>query len=334
MDRTTKIALLRRKAELLAENTYSQGSEDFARKLFTKILDHAVRFPRMPETALNELDREMERMMSHFVLKDDYSEVRDPLIAEFGTSRITVSTKAIMRRVLKRGSVATEDEYYQIQEIVTNVDNIDRLGPDTYARLDQLAGAFQPKDDRAPRPRNFVAVETSSDDQTPRWPMVPPEGDDHVCPAGTSLAVLEQFVRTKLTLLLQQHTDPDAAAGLSSMIESGIRHVTGPSIPPEKKDFKMRFRDHELEAFSGLEITLPVLRAVEDELQAQFGFRRLLPSPRRLGLQALETDEAGDMWIRLIIERALANYTAPPIYSPAEVKALNRLLKRKPASQT
>lgn len=330
MDRSTKIALLRRKAELVAENTYSQQSEDFVRKLFTRFVDHAARFPRMPESALRDMDRELERIMTHHVLKADHPEVRNPLVREFGTSRLTVSTKAIMKRVLQRGSIETEEEYYQIQEIVTCVDNIDRIGEETYAKLDRMAGAFQPRDEGRPRPRKAARPEPAGDDQTPRWPMVPPEGDEHLCPAGTSLAVLEEFVRAKLALLRQQHTDPEAAANLTSMIEGGIGFALGPTTSPEQKDFTLRYRDHELEAFSGLEVTMEKLRLVEETLQTRFGFRRLLPSPRRLGLQAIETGEPGNQWTRLIIERALANYTAPPIFSPAETKALRKLLKPGP----
>lgn len=331
MDRATKIALLRRKTELLAENTYDEESEKFVRKLFSRMVEHAARYPRMPESALRDIDRELEKMMTHHVLREDHAEVRDPLIKEFGISRITASSKAILNRVLKRGDIQTEEEYYEIQEVVCCVDNIDRLGAEIYARLDQMAGAFRPKEERPAVVRKPSGTELPAADETPRWPMVPEDGDEHICPAGTSLEVVEKFVRTKLALLLRHYCDPDEATGYISMIESGLGAVNGPMTPADQRDFHLRYRDHELEAFSGLAVTREQLRLVELDLQAQFGFRRLLPSPRRLGVMAIENHRIqGPFLMRLIIERALANYTAPPIFTKEEALKLRGLLKAKP----
>jgi hypothetical protein len=334
MDRATKIAFLRRKVELLGQISSSDPKEGFIQKLFGKFLEHAERFPRMPERSLQSLDRELERMTTHGMPELDFPEIRKILVAEFGASRLTASPKTVMNRVLKRGRIETEEEYYEIKEIVTHVDNIERLGRGVYARLDKLAEEFSPKAERptrrTARKKDDRATGRPRDDETPRWPMVPPEGDDHLCPPGTPLDVLEQFIRAKLELLLR-NIDADTAASLQTMIEGGITLVKGPTTQPEQKDFGMRYEDHELEAFSGLEITVPVLRRIEEELQDRFGFRRLLLSPRQLGMAAIRKGYEENQWIRLIIERALHNYTAPPIFSPAEARALKKALKPRPA---
>lgn len=332
MDRVTKIALLRRKVELVAENTYSEEMELFIGKAFGKMVDLAARFPRMPDSALRDIDRELENLMTDSVLREDHAEVRDPLIKEFGISRLTVSPKTIVKRVLKRGSIQSEEEYYQIQEVVTCVDNIDRLGEEIYWKLERIAGAFRPKDDSPPRVRISTKAEERASDEIPRWPVVPPEGDDYICPPDTPLETLERFMRAKLSLLLRYFADPDDAANFASGIESGIKLVYGPSTASADRDFMMRYRDHELESFSGMEVTTEQLRVIELELQAQFGFRRLLPSPRRLGLTAIEKGKVEGQWVRLIIERAMTDFTAPPVFSTVETKKLRKLLKARPAS--
>jgi hypothetical protein len=164
--------------------------------------------------------------------------------------------------------------------------------------------------------------------------MVPVEGDEHLCPAGTSLDVLERFVRAKMELLLRHYSDPEDATNFRNSIEGGIGFVNGPMTPPAQKDFMMRYRDHELGASSALEVTTEQMGLVEKELQIHFGFRRLLPSPRRLGLIAIENGKIEGYWIRLIIESALANFFTPPIFTTEESRKLRKLLKSKPINRS
>lgn len=332
MERATKISLLRRKAELVVAIDRTEFMAKFIGKVFSKALDLATRFPRMPDSHLREIDRSLEKMMDHSMLPFEIANVRDPLIKEFGISRLTISPKAIMKRVLKRGTIQTEEEYYQIQELVTFVDNIDELGQEIYWKLEKIAGEFRPKDNYAPIARKFAMTEGPAEEETPRWPMVPPEGDKHLCPDGTPIEILEQYVRAKLELLLPHFKDPDDANNFTSLIEGGIKLVYGPHTRPENKVFQMRYRDHELEAFSGLNVTMKELRTVELKMQLQFGFRRLLPSPRQMGLSAIEAGKIEGQDLRLIIERALHDFTAPPIFSPEETRKLAKLLKAKPPS--
>ncbi len=332
MDRIARIALLRRKMELVAENTHAEANPAFVRRLFGKFLERAERYPRMPERAFKEMDLELEQMMSCYVPRGDHGKLRDALIKEFGCSRLTASSKAIMNRVLKRGSIQTEEEYYEIQEIVTNVDNMDRLGQATYARLDMLAGGFRPPEERAPPRPKASTHAIPAEDEIPRWPMVPPDGDDHLCPPGTSLETMEKFLRVKAARLQEHYGDAEDSRTFAQTLEWGLQGVHGPTTAPERRDFAMRYLDHELEFFSGDVVTMEQLDAVEQALRTEFGFSRLLPSPRRLGLLALNVGSVDEPFIKLIIERALHNYTAPPLFSAAEARELRKALKPKPAS--
>ncbi|MGH8017615.1 MAG: hypothetical protein ACREIA_04890, partial [Opitutaceae bacterium] len=52
-----------------------------------------------------------------------------------------------MRRVLERGRIKDLEEYYQIKEFVSCVDNIEVAGEDDYAILDSLLESYDGPDE-------------------------------------------------------------------------------------------------------------------------------------------------------------------------------------------
>lgn len=65
------------------------------------------------------------------------------LRAKYGDHSLSATPEDILKKVLRRGSLKTENEAYVIRNLVSNVEKENELGKETYRRLCELIERFE-----------------------------------------------------------------------------------------------------------------------------------------------------------------------------------------------
>src|SRR5262249_29695034 len=130
------------KTELLAEHALAPEHRMVLQK-YLQTYDEMWQHPRLSLQQLRDLDGEMlERVLNHSTSPGAEKEIRQKLFARFKTSRLRKSDQAAAKRVLKRGHIADLEEYHQVKEFVSCVDNIEVVGEENYGILDSLLESY------------------------------------------------------------------------------------------------------------------------------------------------------------------------------------------------
>src|SRR5688500_2098902 len=126
------------KTELLAAHASDPQQREFMQK-WLRSYDQMWSHPRLSMQQLRSLDGELlERFLKGSTWPGTEATIRLKLFARFKTSRLRKSDKAVAKRVLKRGHIVDLEEYYQVKEFVSCVDNLEVIGEENYGILDSL----------------------------------------------------------------------------------------------------------------------------------------------------------------------------------------------------
>lgn len=330
------IEFIAAKLQLVANYADSPESKASALKALAG-LDRLCAHPRLSLQQLRSLDGEMiERWMLHSLITNGETEIRQKLVARFKTSRLRAADKAVARRVLKRGEIADLEEYYQVKEFVSCVDNIEVVGEENYGILDSLLETFDaPDDDDLTTTDSAGAVPpTSSRRRAPPPFDFTLEPDEKLCSPETTFEVREAFLRQKLRLVAECITLPEDRAGLATFFPHSLTLALGPQKSDDHRIAAFEHVEHETESFTAGDVNGAQHRAIEAELERQFGFRRLGPSAQSRLAQLLATEDAGGWSNRLIIERFIYNYPHQTLFSRDEIKRAAAILKKPPPGAT
>jgi hypothetical protein len=315
------------KTELLAENAIGPEAREQISKI-AKGFDRLWSDPRLSVQQLKSLDAEMlELWMDYSIAPAAEAEIRRKLAARFKTSRLRASEKTVVRRVLKRGSIADLEEYYQVKEFVSCVDNSEVIGEENYGILDSLLDAYDGPGEETPDPEPLPANKPTRRRPPPPFDFIL-EPDEKLCPPDTPLQIREEFVRAKFARVMEHTSFPEDRETLQYMLKWGMDFAFGPQTPEARRAERFEFCEHEAECFSGYGVSGAQHRAIAAELEKQFGFRRLGPSPQARLARMLASNDTLNQENRLIIERFISSYPHQTLFTRQEVARARVLLKQ------
>jgi hypothetical protein len=323
------IEFIAAKLQLVADYADNPDSKAQALKALAG-LDRLCAHPRLSIQQLRSLDGEMiERWMIHSLTPNGETAIRQKLVARFKTSRLRATDKAVARRVLKRGKIADLEEYYQVKEFVSCVDNIEVVGEENYGILDSLLETFDaPDEDLA------EAEPAAPKADAPRRRRPPPPfdfilgPDEKLCAPETTFEVRAAFLRLKFALVAERLTFPEDQSVLENQLVSGLKRALGPQNSEGHRTAAFEHVEHEAEFFTAGSVNGAQHRTIEAELERQFGFRRLGASAQSRLARMLATEEAGGWSNRLIIERFIYNYPHQTLFSRDDIKRAAAILKK------
>ncbi len=324
------IEFIAAKLQLVADYADSPESKAHALKALAG-LERLCAHPRLSLQQLRSLDGEMiERWMFNSLTPNGETEIRQKLVARFKTSRLRATDKAVARRVLKRGEIADLEEYYQVKEFVSCVDNIEVVGEENYGILDSLLETFDApdEDDLAATDPAATVPPTSSRRRAPPPFDFTLESDEKLCSPDTPFEDRGAFLRLKFSLVAGHLTFPEDSPTLETQLLRGLTRALGPQPTDEHRTGSLEHVEHEAEFFTAGDVNGAQHRAIEAELERKFGFRRLGPSAQNRLARMLATDDAGGWSNRLIIERFIYNYPHQTLFSRDEIKRAAAILKK------
>jgi hypothetical protein len=304
------IEFLVAKCELIAELADAESVREHARQM-RLALDAACRDPRLSMAALRSIDREgLERALDGPGAATVAQAIRSRLVKRFGVSRLGPTDRAVMRRVLTRGEVANSEEYYQLKDLVEMGPEEAGLTAEKFEELEIIVESFVDPGE-APAEAEPIPAETAGRKSR----RVPPpafdltlEADEVLCPPETSTEKRVEFLRAKYAKVMACPMRPECRALLANHLEGGLQFARQESAVWERPGERLEHCEHEAEYFAGYEVSGPQHRAIERELEVEFGFRRLGPSAQARLARMLATGDAGTKWNRDFIERFIRQY--------------------------
>ena len=126
---------------------------------------------------------------------------------------------------------------------------------------------------------------------------------------------------------------PETRESLRITEKYALERVDKPNTSPDQQNAQSEWSEHEAEYFGGYEPSGAIQRAIEIELEKEFGFRRLGPSAQERLRRMLRTNDGLDRANRLFIERFIYAYPHQTLFSREEIKRAKVLLKQPSPSQ-
>lgn len=327
------LELLAAKLEVMAE--LADREEVLAPvRVFQQVLDGCCHNPRLSMAQLRCFDREgPELVMKWNMTPASRATIRARLVARFGVSRISSPDRAVIQRVLKRGEVADIEEYYQLQDVVAMGPESAGISEEKFSRIDSMVEAFDGPEESLVEPEPIP--EPAGGKKSRRIPPPPfdltLEPDEKLCPPETPIERRVEFIRAKYSKILACPMGPRWRESLESQLKSGMEFFHGPMTKPEKRAERLEWCEHEAEYFGGYEVNGAQHRAIERELEKEFGFRRLGPTAQVRLARLLAAGEPGTYGNRIFIERFIAAYPHQNLFSSSELKRATGLLKERPS---
>lgn len=324
------------KTELLAEHTPDPQQREFLQK-WLKNYDQMWSHPRLSMQQLRSLDGEMlEGFLEHSTSPGAETEVRRKLFARFKTSRLRKSDASAAKRALKCGRIADLEEWYQVKEFVSCVDNIDVIGEENYGILDSLLENYDGPSEEIPEPEP-LATEAGTSKPSRRRPPPPFDftlvDDEKLCPPETPLDTRVAFVRARIALVVQRITDREQRESLRSSLLMTLDGQLGQAQTQLARAAAAEWSEHEADCFAGYQVNGAAHREFEADLEKEFGFRRLGPSAQERLRRMLRTNDALGRENRLVIERFIYAYPHQTLFTREEIKRAEVLLKQPSPSQ-
>jgi hypothetical protein len=346
LDANRAVEFLRFKLKLIAENTPSVEAERNAEQTI-ELFEEFVAYQDLTLAQLRDLDRALAEMpLKHAILGADQADLRRELVERFGVSRLGVSDKATVRKVLKRGRIDDLEEYHQVKEFVSCVDNVEVVGEEAYEALDGLLESYdgpgEAADDgdggdeaerergkREPSPRRATTVHRATAPY-PDCDYTLVE-DERLFPPDASIETLTAFLETKFDLVAAHVGVPKFRARLLATKQGVLTSLTSPA--QHDKRAACVHAEHEAEFFSWRVVGSKAHRAVEDELERHFGFRRIGPSAQARFARMLARNEREDGTDSMIVERFLHSFPRQTLFDKAAVKRVREIAKRPSAAE-
>ncbi|MEO6567490.1 MAG: hypothetical protein ABIO94_01905, partial [Opitutaceae bacterium] len=318
------------KFELLIEHTAEPQAREQIRRM-TSGLDALWSSPRLSMRQLRQMDGEMLEMFVQMGLSPQAETlVREQLVARFKTSRLRAPDAKVARRVLSRGEIANIEEYRQVKEYVSCVDHSEDIGEENYGILASLVDSYDGPDeedeDEDAEPTPIAEGKPSRRRPPPPFDLTL-ELDEKLCPRETPLERRVEFVRAKFARVIEEARSPQVRENLQLMLKGGLEFALGPQTPPKNRAAALEQREHEAEFFAGYEVNGSQHRAIELELEKEFGFRRLGRSAQARLAHMLATGDALDGPNRMFIERFIFNYPHQTLFTREQLKRAKQLLK-------
>jgi len=300
-------------------------------KTFSTALDALCRDPGISMSALRSLDRDgLEAMLDSLAAGTIVAEVRRRLTEKFGVSRLSPSDRSVVRQVLKRGEVATSDEYYQLKELIETGPAGTGLSEALFEELEMMVESFvDPGDDESESDRTpkIVPGRKSRRIAPPPFDLTLVD-DERLCPPETTDETKVAFIQAKFAKVMACPMPPEYRAVLERQLHWGLEFCRGALSALERPGERHEHCEHEAEYFVGYEVTGVQHRAIERDLEESFGFRRLALTAQGRLARMLATNEAGTRANRNIIERFLKKYPHQTLFTRADLKRAQALLKQ------
>jgi hypothetical protein len=147
MKRPEKLALIAAKAAAIL----AVIPDETKRTFFRSFIGPACDLHKLPSSAIAEALWRYEELFEGMIAafpKDVEAQIREPLVARFGTSKLRVPQVESVDDIRHQGRIKTEEGYRELHDFLADTTNIETVGMDEYKRLGAILDSHS-----APRPR-------------------------------------------------------------------------------------------------------------------------------------------------------------------------------------
>jgi hypothetical protein len=134
---------LRHKLKLIAENGAfgdEKGARDFAARWESQIANPSSDVANSYRTVEEELNNVLRMAVFPSAKRKT---IKEELTKKFGTYSLGTSNEQVMKKVLKRGKIENEDEFYVVKELVSFIADDDDVTPEQQLKLDKIMTDYE-----------------------------------------------------------------------------------------------------------------------------------------------------------------------------------------------